>query len=61
MNSPPPLPPRLPPPLPPREDMEVTPLGFDKVEVRVGSVRFVLTRAGAFRLVGLLERSAAMV
>ena len=41
--------------------MEVTPLGFDKVEVRVGSVRLILTRAGAMRLVGLLERGAAMV
>ena len=61
MNSPPPLPPRLPPPLPPREDMEVTPLGFDKVEVRVDTLRVVLTRARAFRLIGLLERGAAMV
>ena len=41
--------------------MEVTPLGFDKVEVRVAGVRFVLTRGGAFRLIGLLERGAAMV
>ena len=61
MKGPPPLPPRLPPPLPLREDMTVTPLGFDKVEVRVGSVRLILTRAGAMRLVGLLERGAAMV
>lgn len=41
--------------------MEVTPLGFDKVEVRVGTLRVVLTRARAMRLVGLLERGAAMV
>ena len=41
--------------------MEVTPLGFDKVEVRVDTLRVVLTRARAMRLVGLLERGAAMV
>jgi hypothetical protein len=61
------LPPPLPPPLPPRRDvraphaeitsgMSVTKIGYDQLEVRVGSVTALLTRQETFRLIGMLER-----
>lgn len=53
---PPPLPPAL--PLPPvHEKIEVNKVGFDKLEVRVGSITEIITRNEAFRLLGKLERT----
>ena len=54
--------PPLPPPLPlPRERIEVRKLGFDKLEVRIGSSTEVIDRIEAFRLLGKLEREAALL
>lgn len=56
-----PLPPPLPLPLPPalHEKIEIRKIGFDKLEVRVGSITEIITRNEAFRLLGKLEREAA--
>lgn len=54
--------PPLPLPLPlPRERIEVRKLGFDKLEVRIGDNTTTLTRIEAFRLLGKLEREAALL
>lgn len=41
------------------ESIQVTKLAFDKLEVRIGSVTAIITRAECFRLIGMLERTGA--
>lgn len=61
----------LPLPLPPlpalpalpaaREKIEVTKIGHNKMEVRAGGCVEVIDRGEAFRLLGMLERTAALL